>query len=472
MSIQASVERKTVSEQIAEFAIRLRYDAIPEEVVEAAKLQILDALGIALLSNTTEIGRVMHRAVVGASARLEAGGARTIGFGTRLPAADAALINGVLINSAVFDGTHLPSGIHPCGPALAAALAVGEEQHADGRAILAAYIVAVEIGCRLAGPRGNSFHPRGFHPTSLLGTFAAAAAAIRLRGLDQLVAVNALGLCGSQSAGTTEVFGSWQLWLHVGWATHAGLMATSIAAEGFTGASRIFESPNGFYESHLGWIPTREELRLDTLGEHYMTSEVSLKPYPICQAVQSFTEAAFALRKEGIDWREIEHVEYLVSPEMFPLFIERPALYKYPLQRDVAGFSIPYAVAGAMIKGRADYAYYHEDPLDDPEILSFVRRFDHGKDPNSDFPQHFPGELRITLRDGRRVAKRIVASRGTPDWPMTRSEVGAKFLDHALRVMLRKRADRLAESIWQLEDVADVVELLNAATADAGLARG
>ena len=98
-------------------------------------------------------------------------------------------------------------------------------------------------------------------------TFASAAAASRLRGLDLTKTVSALGLCGSQVSGSIEIMGSWQLWFNVGWAVHAGLMATSIAAEGFIGFPLIFESPKGFYQTYMGSIPTREEVFFDTLGE-------------------------------------------------------------------------------------------------------------------------------------------------------------------------------------------------------------
>ena len=123
MSTQSGGGQKTFSQEIAEFAMGLSYDDIPKEAVRGAKLQILDALGVGLLSNTTEIGKTIYRAGVGSSASLETGGARVIGFGTRLPAASAALVNGVLIWSVGFDGTYLPAGIHPCGGPLAAALA-------------------------------------------------------------------------------------------------------------------------------------------------------------------------------------------------------------------------------------------------------------------------------------------------------------------------------------------------------------
>ena len=462
MSTQKSIHQKSIAEEIAEFAIGLSYEDIPEEVIKIAKLQILDALGLGLLSNTTEIGRSVHRAVVGASAELDSGGARTIGFGTRLPTASAALINGILIWSVGFDGTYLPAGIHPCGGPLAAALTVGEERGVDGRALLAAYIAAVEIACRLPGVGGSNFHVRGFHPTALVDTFASAAVASRLRGLDLSATVSSLGLCGSQAAGSMEVMGSWQLWFHVGWAVHAGLMAASVAAQGFTGSPKIFEGPMGFYKSHMGCIPTREELFLHTLGDQYLTAYVTLKPYPSCQVVQSFTDAAFALRDDGIDWREIEHVEYLVSPQVFPLVIDPPGLHEFPLRREDAGISIPYAVAGVMIKGRADFAYYFEDPLDDPDIMSFVKRFDHGTDSDSDFPKHFPGELRVTLRDGRSVVKRVVASKGSPEWPMTPSEVEAKFMSHAERVMSEQRARHLADIVYNLESLDDVAKLLDA----------
>jgi 2-methylcitrate dehydratase PrpD len=149
------------------------------------------------------------------------------------------------------------------------------------------------------------------------------------------------------------------------------------------------------------------------------------------------------------------------------MVVDPPPMKKFPLDREAAGFNIPYAVGGAMIKDRADYKYYHEDPLDDPEIMEFVRCFDYKPDPESDYPIHFPGELQVTLKNGQKIAKRIVASKGSPEWPMTPSEVENKFLDHALRVMTRGTANRLIETVMSLEKMADVSMLLNATSADA-----
>lgn len=437
----------TVAERLAAFALDLRWEAVPDDVRALAKGHWLDALGIALASSRADFGAAVH----GAAAALGAGAEATaIGFGTRLPAPSAALVNGTLAHGLDFDDTHIEAVYHASAPALAAALAAGEAAGADGREALTAFVVGLELGCRLAAAAPGAFHDRGFHPTALCGTFAAAAVAARLAGDRQPALVSALGLCGSQAAGILELRESWLKRLHPGWAAHAGLVAAALGRHGFRGPATVFEGPHGFFASHLGRVPEGARSPALELGTRWDSRGIALKPYPCCHFVHAFIDAALALRPE-VRLDDIERIEC-------PLTDRLQALVAEPRERRIAPptvydalFSVPYAVALALVRGRVDLAAFYDEPIDDPAVLAVAARVVCPDDPASDYPRHYPGEVRITLRDGRRIARREATSRGTPERRLTPAEIEAKFLQNATRALPEPEAKRIVDMVWELE---------------------
>ncbi|MFT3852978.1 MAG: MmgE/PrpD family protein [Ilumatobacteraceae bacterium] len=187
----------TLSEQLVEAVGRLRVEDLPPDVVDVAKLHILDALGIAVASTRMDYGASIHAA---GQALGRGDDSRVVGFGTRLPAAAAALVNGTLIHGLDFDDTHIASIHHATAPALATALAVGEAEHVSGADFLLAYVAGLEVGCRIAGAGAGRFTGRGFHPTGIAGAFASTCVTALLRGDPPSALVNALGLCGSMAS--------------------------------------------------------------------------------------------------------------------------------------------------------------------------------------------------------------------------------------------------------------------------------
>ena len=139
-----------------------------------------------------------------------------------------------------------------------------------------AYVIGLEIGCRLAAAGAGRFHDRSFHPTGILGTFAAASVTGKLRSVPRATMVNALGLCGSQAAGILQIRQSWLKRLHPGWAAHSGIIASTLAEEGFLGPAAVFEGEHGLYVSHLGEQIDPTALSLDDLGSRWATSEIAL----------------------------------------------------------------------------------------------------------------------------------------------------------------------------------------------------
>ena len=171
----------TAAERFAQFALELDLDAVPDDVVEAAKLHVLDVIGCGLAAHGLGI------AGEGRATMSELGGAAeasVIGLDSMLPAPNAAFANAMLCHGLDFDDTHSDSVAHVSTVVVPAAAALAEARGASGRELLTAIIAGNEVVTRIGMATPGAFHRRGFHPTAICGIFGAAAAAARLNGLD------------------------------------------------------------------------------------------------------------------------------------------------------------------------------------------------------------------------------------------------------------------------------------------------
>ncbi|MGI8677469.1 MAG: MmgE/PrpD family protein [Jatrophihabitans sp.] len=453
--------------QLASTVVALQWSDVPDHVRAVAKAHLLDALGLALASTGMDYGHAVHQA----GARLGEGTeSRVLGFGTPLPAASAALVNGTLIHGLDFDDTHIGAIYHASAPALAAALAVGEAEHASGEAVLLAYIAGLEVGCRLAAAGAGKFHARGFHPTGIAGTFAAACVTAKIRGDSAATLTSALGLCGSQAAGILELHESWLKRMHPGWAAHSGIVAATLAEAGFRGPATVFEGAGGLYMSHLGETVTADNLGLDTLGSRWMTADIALKPYPCCHFTHAFADAAIGLLAElGTDRlapEDVERIECPTAAALIPLVTEPHERKIAPTTIYDALFSVQYVVASSLVGRKINLATFYDQPLDEPTTLAMAAKVTCAPDPGADFPAHFPGEVALHLRDGRALRRVVLDSHGTSQDPMPDDEVLAKFLSTASRCVPNAQARQIAKLVHDLEDVADIADLVDACTAD------
>ncbi len=443
-----------ISVALAEFAVSLDLGQVPGELVRKAKLHMLDGLGIALASSGFEFAGP----IVEGACRLGSGTqAHALASGTPLPAAGAALVNGTLIHGLDFDDTHIGAIYHATAPALASSLAAGEAAGADGREFLTSFIAALEIGCRLGKAANGKFHENGFHATALCGTFAAAFASGRLLGGNAAMLASASGLCGGMAAGVLELEGSWLKRMHPGWSAHSGIAAANLAISGFKGPLTMFDGPRGFYQTHIGSIPAGPAAPHYRLGEDWLIAGIALKPYPCCHFIHSFVDCALALRPQ-VALDQIERIECPLSKRIHPL-VSGPAR---PTEPYAAMFSVPYVVGLALTTGKADLASFFDKGTDDPQVLALSERTTCVDDPASDFPIHFPGEVRITLKSGEVVSHRVATSYGTPDRPLMLADIEAKFMANATRVMQPDRAEALMRMVASVEQVTHVSELMRA----------
>lgn len=448
----------TTSQQLAEFVAALRYEDLPPDVVTAAKRHMLDAVGVALAASAIGAGAPvieMTRSWAGARE------ASVLGYDFGAPAPWAALANGTLTHALDYDDTHVESVVHPSAFVMPAAFAVAEEIGASGRDLITAAVAGYEVATRIGAAAPGRFHVRGQHTTGLCGTFGAAAVAGRLWGLTADEIAQALGIAGSQSSGLFAYLsdGSETKRFHAGWAAHGGIVAADLARRGFTGPSTIFEGPHGLYDAFLaGEEPDRARL-VRGLGSEWETTRIAIKPYPACHFVHAFMDAGI---EAGIKWADIEEIVCYITPAAVGIVAEPRAPRLHPATTYAAQFSLPFAVASAIVGGRDSLEYFGDDARSDRRVLTLAERIHHQPDPTLPFPKTYGGRIKVNTRGGRTIEVDELVNRGHPDRPLSDEELSSKFLRNA-RMRLETRAARRAlTKLQRIEHIEKIESLMGA----------
>jgi len=459
----------SASETLAAFAAQLHFERLPAAVVTKVKLHLLDVLGVALAGASMKFGAAVMRtaAAMGGPPTCTA-----IGFRDRLPAVWAALVNGTLAHGLDYDDTHTESVVHVSTSVVPAALAVGEETRADGRRLLSALAAGLEANIRIGLVARGGFHDRGFHPTGICGTFASALVAGQLAGLPMTQLADALGLAGSQAAGSLEFLtdGTWAKRIHGGWAAHGGLVAARLAAAGFTGPRGTLDGRFGLYRSHLGDSGWDLAALTDGLGARWELLNIALKPYPCCHFNHAFIDAAAVLRTAVLRTavlrtasilpaEAIDEIECLIAAREVPIVCEPLASKRAPQTDYDAKFSLPYAVASMLVRGHVDVDDFTDAAIHDPQVLALAQRVVYRNDPDGGYPQRFGGRLRLRLRDGRVLEHHEPINRGSAERPLSADEVHDKFHRNAARVLPAAQVDAVIAAVAAIDHAGDLSAL-------------
>jgi 2-methylcitrate dehydratase PrpD len=458
----------TLAREQAEFAEGVRLDRLPSNVVASVKERVLDTLGISLAASALRTSDAVRSV---AAAWGGPGHASAIGVPLRLPAHSAALVNGTLAHSLDFDDTHLPSILHPSACIVPAVLAAGQATHSSGGEVVAAAAAAYEICVRLGMAayddelRNNVFFEKGLHATSICGTIAAAVAGAKLARLDAAGIEAALGIAASMGAGLLEAnrAGGTVKRVHCGWAAHAGLAAASLAVAGITAPSTVLEGRFGFFSAlcdgraDLGAV-------VDGLGTRWETPGIHFKPYPTNHFTHAGIDAALALHAEGLELADVERVELGVASPTLRTIAEPPELKARPPSGYAAQFSGPFTVATALAGGGGLGVYlddFTDERVRDEERLALAARVHCFADPASDalYPRALPGVLRVTLRSGETLERRVTENRGGPGRPLSRDDLAVKFRLNAGRAVSDAAAERLRDACLALDSLESLDDI-------------
>lgn len=443
---------------LARFVADLTYENLPPQVPARALDLTIDLIGSVVRAGAEADSSPSILAMLARLGLDAPGEALVFGAPRRYTPAIAALLNGALGHSLDFDDTHADSSLHPSAPVVPAAFAAAEMTGASGAALLTAIVAGHEVCCRL----GNALDPtshyaRGFHPTATAGTFGAAAAAGKLLGLNAGGIASAFGVAGSQAAGSLQflVNGGWNKRWQVGAAAMNGLIAATLAAEGFHGASQAIEGIHGFLHGYTD--NARPEMAVADLGSVWETMKIGMKPYPACRYTHAAVDGLLALRREqGLQADDILEVSIGLHRNGITL-TGAPLDEKRRPRSVVEGqFSMPFAAAVALHQGRFgwdDYAL-----LGNPEVEAIADRVEVHQEPRLEGLRHpFGAYLRLRTTKGT-LERHMPDPSGEPETFPDRAAIAEKFMTLASPV-LKNEAASLLEKLGALSDLPSVRQL-------------
>jgi len=458
--------------KLAEFAASISFDALPTEVVERAKFLIMDTVGISI--------RAMHDSestpalIKACDAMGYAGGAsKVIGSSQTYSAPGAAMINGTLAHSLDFDDTHAAGSIHSSAPIVPAALAAAEMVGADGKTVLAAIIAGYEVQIRLSLALNPTEHyQRGYHPSATCGTFGAAAAAGRIFGLDAKGMESAFGIAECQTSGSMRFLadGAWTKRFQVGYAGHNGLLAASLAREGFVGPAGSIEGKDGFL---LSYAPNPDSARAAAdLGTVWETMNIGVKPYPSCRYSHAAMGAIATARTENqITVGEVEAVEVGLPHTGWRIIGENDDFKRAPTGAVDGQFSMPFCGAVVLRQGSMGWDDYAKH-LNDNETMALAAKFSTVTDPwaESEYPANMAGIVRIKTARGT-FDEKVAVPKGEPDNFMTAGEARSKFDDLVSPYLDPERRNDLTGALLTLDQAPSVDAVLELTRSEPAILR-
>jgi 2-methylcitrate dehydratase PrpD len=296
--------------RLAAYAAAVRYEDLPPHVIQRAKDCIADTVAVIVLGNAMPSSRI----VAAYAQRIGAGGrCRILGsLGPTLQAPAAALANGTLAHAFESDNLTKPSaGVHPGATLLPPGLAIAQERDSTGRDLITAVVAGFEVMYRIGHATRHSNEKRGFHAPGTTGPFGAAIAAGALLHLNAEAMTNALGIAGSMAGGLMEFArsgtGAMVKRLHLGRAAEAGVVAASLAADGFTGPTSVIEGEAGFLKVFCTEWDMADVTR--GLGTDYATMNLCLKRFPVHMTAQTGVQAVLELQAEhGFTGADVDRV--------------------------------------------------------------------------------------------------------------------------------------------------------------------
>lgn len=457
-----------LAETLANFCSGLSYEDLSPEVVDWAKYLCLDFAGVSLNGSTTESARTVLQAIERAD---RPGPSVVIGTSKRVLPEYAAMANGTAFHSLELDDISNDASVHVGVVAFPTALAMADMARLDGKSFIAAVVAGYEVMVRLGRALKPAEHyKRGFHPTATCGAFGAAAVASRCLNLSPEAMTAALGVAGSQAAGSLEFLtdGTWTKRLHPGWASNSGIWAALLARAGFLAPSSVIEGRYGFLQAYSG--DPDPDLVAENLGGEFHITRMGVKPHSCCRYSQGPIDCIIDLREQhNIGPENVGKVTIGVLSAGFNTIAAPEEEKRNPRSVVDMQFSMPFGAAVALLYGRASLAEHSLEVGQRPEVRNMMSRVHCVIDPALDelYPSRWPAWAEITTTDGRVLRSYTEYPKGDPDNALTWREMKDKFEGLTSPVISTNRQGRIIAAIEALDEMDDMRELAELLVIDA-----
>lgn len=419
----------THSECMANFALSLRLQDIPNDVSQLARSHTLDAIGVGIAAAQGHVQKRMAQSLLLNNTQVS--GCTVLGHASQTNSANAALLNGSFIHALEYDDTHMASIVHGSSVLVPVALAAAEQHQLSLGEYLRLVTIGWEVLVRVGLAAPGAFQRRGFQVTSVGGALVSALIAGLPSGCSFSELVSAQGIAGSQASGIFEFLseGATVKALHPGWAAHAGTIASQLALAGMTGPSTVYEGRFGLYKTYTDEPDSANALGLElkTLGQHWTLRDAAFKLFPCCHYIHPFIECAQKILAMPITIENIESIECGVPLGAAGIICEPWQSKQTPLILNEAKYSLPYCLALAFLNIPITAQHFQSNQVN-ADAVAFAQKISWTTLLEADFPNKFEAEIKVQLRDGQTVFSRVDQVKGSASRPASQDEIKTKLM--------------------------------------------
>ena len=442
---------ESTTEDLAGFAASIKYEDIPASAREYCKEILLDTVACAFAGHFGEETDQVARFAKSLAVSTES----TVIGGDNLSLAGATLLNGYLITAVTMCDIHRSTLTHVTPEVVPPALLIAERDNMSGRDLLAALVGGFEVTTRVGVASDYpAVRKRGYHGPGVFGPFGAAAAVGRLRGLSAEAMARAFGLAGSQAGGTFAAWGTPTVKFHQCRGALSGLMAALLAEQDFLATREFLTAKDGglFNTFSNGGHP--EQVTAE-LGKRWEFEQIALRLWPSASSIQGMNTALFdALEERPFKLKDVKRAYIRLTPTVFNL---HGKLSKYKAKFD-ALISAHYTAAVIIEDHALRLDQFTPARYDDPALReASANLIDVQPDESLTDVQ---AVVEFELKDGTKLVKRCNSPRGSAENRLARAQIEDKMRTYAQKRIGKAAVERIIASIWALEDVGSVRDLM------------
>jgi 2-methylcitrate dehydratase len=415
---------KTISRQIAEFAVNLRYEDLPKDVIHEVKRYLYDSIGCALGAMHTKDVNIIKDIYEEMGGKEEA---TIFGFGIKMPAVNASFLNALMIRALDYNDIYWKEDPSHPSDIIPAALALAEKVGASMKDVIVAIVLAYEFEQRMCEFAKPGVRERKWHHATLT-QFVSPIVAGKILGLNVDQMVNAIGIsaCHNHTIGCPTAGKLTMMKNTVDpMSTQSGVLAALMAEKGYSGTEAIFEGKEGLMDV---FGPDWDiEAMLGGLGESYRILQCSMKAFPTEALTHTHISATIKIMSENdISYKDIDSVSITTIARACDILFD-PHKYR-PKSRETADHSLPYCIACALVDRKVTTKSFDDEAIQDPRIWEVIDKIkgEASEEFEKMFPAKQPSRVTIKLLDGTEHSLYLEYPKGDPREPMTEADLDAK----------------------------------------------
>jgi len=448
-----------ITQEIADYAVNLKYEDISPEAIKEVKRFLLDSVGCAFGGSTTKDVNIFINYYKNIGGTEEAS---IFNSDLKFPNANATLLNSLMIRALDYNDIYWEEDPSHPSDIIPAALTPAETFQKSGKDLITAIILAYEFEMRMCEIAHPGIRERKWHHATLT-SFVSPIVAGKIMDLTPEQIVYAIGISGSYHA-TFGAVTAGHLTMMKNTvdplATQSGVIAAELSKRGYEGPAHVIDGKEGLAQTIVGGDWDVEGL-IRHLGIGYRITRCSMKAFPTEALTHSPFSALLKIRSEhDIKNHDIEEITIKTVARAADILSD-PSKY-HPTTRETADHSLPYCIAALILDGKLTPEQFTEERINAADIKEMIHRIKVLAEPRYEkmFPEKKPAGAIIKTKDGQTFEAEVDFPKGDYRNPLTEDELLAKFDSMVLNQISKEKRDKIVDMIWNLEDVKNVKDLM------------